>query len=83
MGGEERRRRMGQLRRVVEEHNIYWWAAKFLTELAATSSPRAGPQETGTEELASEGVLVGTPAVQVQDPGGHASSRERPVGQDR
>ncbi len=45
----ERRARMGRMRRLVEEHNIYCWAAEFVTELAAgrapvttESSPQAG-----------------------------------------
>ncbi|MCI0643042.1 MAG: trehalose-6-phosphate synthase [Gemmataceae bacterium] len=32
----ERRARMQRMRQVVEEHNVYWWAATFLTELSAT-----------------------------------------------
>jgi len=35
----ERRARMGRMRRLVEEHNIYCWAAEFLTELAAARAP--------------------------------------------
>ncbi|MGH8566573.1 MAG: trehalose-6-phosphate synthase [Gammaproteobacteria bacterium] len=35
----ERRARMGRMRRLVEEHNIYCWAAEFLTELAAGRAP--------------------------------------------
>ncbi|MGH8507652.1 MAG: trehalose-6-phosphate synthase [Gammaproteobacteria bacterium] len=45
----ERRARMGRMRRLVEEHNIYCWAAELLTELAsgrapltAESSPQVG-----------------------------------------
>lgn len=34
----ERRARMERMRRVVDENNIYRWAAGFLTELAATRS---------------------------------------------
>jgi trehalose 6-phosphate synthase len=51
MEPDERRQRMERLRRIVEEHNIYWWAASFLTELAATRSPRAGPQEGRAGDL--------------------------------
>jgi trehalose 6-phosphate synthase len=36
MSVEERRARMQRLARQVEERNIYRWAARFLTELAAT-----------------------------------------------
>ena len=36
MEADERRTRMLRLARQVEEHNIYRWAAQFLTELAAT-----------------------------------------------
>ncbi|MGE0386824.1 MAG: trehalose-6-phosphate synthase [Gammaproteobacteria bacterium] len=35
----ERRLRMGRMRRVVEENNIYRWAASFMSELAATRAP--------------------------------------------
>jgi trehalose 6-phosphate synthase len=72
MDEDERHRRMEQLRRGVEERNIYWWAAKFLTELAATRSARAAPQEAEAEEPASCEVPAATaPAVQLQDPGNH------------
>ena len=39
MDETERRARMQRLSRQVEEHNIYRWAASFLTELAATRAP--------------------------------------------
>jgi trehalose 6-phosphate synthase len=35
---DERRTRMKRMRQIVDEHNVYWWAASFLTELAATRS---------------------------------------------
>lgn len=38
MDAEERKQRMSRMRQVVEEHNVYWWAASFLSELAATHS---------------------------------------------
>lgn len=41
MDEAERRARMQRLSRQVEEHNIYRWAANFLTELAATRAPGA------------------------------------------
>ena len=41
MDAAERRARMQRLSRQVEEHNIYRWAANFLTELAATRAPGA------------------------------------------
>lgn len=43
----ERRDRMSRMRKVVEEHNIYRWAARFLTELTATRSAaeRAGEKQ--------------------------------------
>lgn len=47
MSQDERRVRMDRMRRVVEEHNVYRWAASFLTELAgarATESRGHGPQ---------------------------------------
>ncbi len=39
MNEAERQARMQRLARQVEEHNIYRWAAGFLTELAATRAP--------------------------------------------
>jgi alpha,alpha-trehalose-phosphate synthase [UDP-forming] len=36
MSREERHQRMQRMRQVVEEHNVYRWAATLLTELAAT-----------------------------------------------
>jgi trehalose 6-phosphate synthase len=36
MDPDERRSRMERMRKQVEEHNVYRWAANFLTELAAT-----------------------------------------------
>lgn len=50
MGEAERRARMQRLFRQVEEHNIYRWAANFLTELAA-ARPAAG--ETAPVKAAS------------------------------
>jgi len=53
MTPEDRRVRMSRMRQVVEERNVYWWAASFLTELAATrsTSVRSGqfqiPKEVG------------------------------------
>jgi trehalose 6-phosphate synthase len=41
MDADERRARMQRLTRQVEEHNIYRWAARFLTQLAATRTPGA------------------------------------------
>ncbi len=43
MDQAERRGRMERLRQQVEEHNIYRWAAKFLTELSATAGIEAAP----------------------------------------
>jgi trehalose-6-phosphate synthase len=34
MDPEERTRRMRRLRRVVKEHNVYWWAANIVHELS-------------------------------------------------
>ena len=50
MDAAERRARMQRLSRQVEEHNIYRWAANFLTELAATAllrAPDGGRQQDG------------------------------------
>jgi len=56
----ERRRRMERMHRFVEEHNVYRWAASFLTELAATRSPASKPNSltlfdrgSGHEDTAS------------------------------
>jgi len=38
MPADERRSRMQRLRQTVDERNVYRWAAKFVTELAATRS---------------------------------------------
>ncbi|HTT07630.1 MAG TPA: trehalose-6-phosphate synthase [Gammaproteobacteria bacterium] len=43
MDPAERRTRMERMRRVVDEHNVYRWAAGFLTELAATRTATATP----------------------------------------
>lgn len=45
MGADERRARMQRLSRQVEEHNIYRWAAGFLTQLAAARSTGAAGTE--------------------------------------
>jgi len=36
MDADERAARMQRMRQSVEEHNVYWWAASFLTELCGT-----------------------------------------------
>jgi len=38
MSPDDRRVQMGRMRQIVEEGNVYKWAASFLTELAATRS---------------------------------------------
>ena len=43
---EERYERMTRMRRQVEEHNIYRWAANFLAELTAAPIPATPTQET-------------------------------------
>jgi len=35
MDSDERRSRMKRMRNIVEERNVYWWAASFLAELSA------------------------------------------------
>jgi trehalose 6-phosphate synthase len=45
MDAPERRSRMDRMRRTVEEHNIYRWAANFLTELVATRTQPTSPAE--------------------------------------
>lgn len=47
MSPAERQERMARMRRQVEEHNIYRWAANFLTDLTAV--PISNPQ---TQEIA-------------------------------
>jgi trehalose-6-phosphate synthase len=49
MEADERRTRMLRLARQVEEHNIYRWAAQFLTELAATRT--AGADGTNSSKV--------------------------------
>ena len=46
----ERRLRMERMRQLVEEHNIYWWAAGFLTELCATRAPSSPLYEAASAE---------------------------------
>ncbi|HCB13992.1 MAG TPA: trehalose-6-phosphate synthase, partial [Gammaproteobacteria bacterium] len=38
MPANERRERMSRMRRQVEEHNVYRWAADYLTALTARSA---------------------------------------------
>ncbi len=49
----ERRRRMERMYRFVEEHNVYRWAASFLTELAATRSQASKPDSLSLFERRS------------------------------
>ena len=46
MNTEERQARISRMRRVVEENNIYRWAANFLTEVAGTRTPETGVVRT-------------------------------------
>ncbi|MGB5062731.1 MAG: trehalose-6-phosphate synthase, partial [Candidatus Competibacter sp.] len=46
MPSDERRERMTRMRRHVEEHNIYRWAADFLETLTADPVPAPSTQET-------------------------------------
>jgi len=46
MAPEERRERMARMQRQVEEHNVYRWAADFLTGLTAVPLPSPPTQET-------------------------------------
>ncbi|MFP5345107.1 MAG: trehalose-6-phosphate synthase, partial [Gammaproteobacteria bacterium] len=50
MDSAERRARMRRMRRTVEEHNIYRWAAGFLTELAATRAQEPAGMAAGVGE---------------------------------
>lgn len=45
MDPAERRVRMDRMRRVVEEHNVYRWAANLLSELVGTRATDAGETE--------------------------------------
>jgi alpha,alpha-trehalose-phosphate synthase [UDP-forming] len=49
----ERRARMEHMRRVVEERNIYRWAANFLTNLSNTRA--SAPQATDIERIPTSG----------------------------
>jgi trehalose 6-phosphate synthase len=51
MSADERRTRMRQLTRQVEEHNIYRWAARLLTQLAATQA--TGSEKTSVTKVAA------------------------------
>jgi trehalose 6-phosphate synthase len=52
----ERRARMEHMRRVVEERNIYYWAANFLTNLSNTrTSAASAPQATDIERIPASG----------------------------
>jgi trehalose-6-phosphate synthase len=44
MAPEERQERMGRMRTVIREHNIYLWAGSLISELAAIKAdvPGAG-----------------------------------------
>lgn len=46
MDPAERKARMQRMTRQVEEHNVYRWAAGFLTELGRTSPCRPDPERT-------------------------------------
>jgi trehalose 6-phosphate synthase len=48
MPPEERRARMANMQRLVEENNIYRWAASFITELAAARITK--PETYGNSE---------------------------------
>ncbi|MCL4315720.1 MAG: trehalose-6-phosphate synthase [Gammaproteobacteria bacterium] len=50
MDTAQRRARMRRMRRNVEEHNIYRWAAGFLTELAATRAQEPAGKPAGVGE---------------------------------
>ena len=54
MGNSDRRERMGRMYRAVEEHNVYRWAAAFITRLAATrvDEAHAGSGQTVPEQPA-------------------------------
>jgi trehalose 6-phosphate synthase len=45
MDAAERRARMERMRRIVEENNIYRWAASLLTDLAGTRAPDSKSRE--------------------------------------
>jgi trehalose-6-phosphate synthase len=54
----ERRARMEHMRRVVEERNIYRWAANFLTNLSNTrASAASAPQATDIERIPASGTV--------------------------
>ncbi len=57
MSASECRARMERMRQMVQEHNVYWWAARFLMELTATRSARQnanGQFETSADRLVVE-----------------------------
>jgi trehalose 6-phosphate synthase len=59
MDSEDRRARMERMRRQVEEHNVYRWAADFLTELNATRSAFTAPIESRDGAADVRAPLVG------------------------
>ena len=53
MEPEEKELRMQRMRRVIKEHNIYWWAANLITELCEV---RLDESETGQDLRTGVGV---------------------------
>jgi len=49
MEAGERKTRMERMRRIVDENNIYRWAANFITDLAATQSLESKTVTTAAE----------------------------------
>lgn len=48
MKADERLKRMVRMRRAIDEHNVYWWAAAFLTELSGTRQAASGADQRGS-----------------------------------
>jgi alpha,alpha-trehalose-phosphate synthase [UDP-forming] len=45
MDAEDRSARMQRMRRTIDEHNVYWWAASFLSELSGTRISDSRPDQ--------------------------------------
>jgi alpha,alpha-trehalose-phosphate synthase [UDP-forming] len=45
MSPDERSARMERMRRTIDEHNVYWWAATFLSELSGTRLSESRPDK--------------------------------------
>jgi alpha,alpha-trehalose-phosphate synthase [UDP-forming] len=59
METDERRKRMDRMRQIVNEHNVYWWAASLLNEIAAARS--SDSRSSGRFEREERRLVAETP----------------------